>query len=138
MCERLSSSSSSLFSSSIHPAQIILTPSSVTHTENARPRPRSVHEDAGSDLDLPNSAGQRSVGSRGGPPLPRLASARTPRLLKRIKTRTGLDQHTPDIWDLVVMPKGQNDEWMREGGWDGGRKTDRWVDDGWMERGGRE
>lgn len=31
---------------------------------------------------------------------------RTPRLLKRIKTRTGLDQQRPDIWDLVVMPRG--------------------------------
>ncbi|XP_076466460.1 E3 ubiquitin-protein ligase TRIM56-like isoform X2 [Babylonia areolata] len=36
-----------------------------------------------------------------------LPQRRTPKLLKRIKTRTGMDKEKPEIWDMAVLPGGQ-------------------------------
>ncbi|XP_070211603.1 E3 ubiquitin-protein ligase TRIM56-like [Littorina saxatilis] len=45
----------------------------------------------------------------GAPPFafPTMSQRRTPKLLKRIKTRTGLDKEKPEIWDMTVLPAGQ-------------------------------
>ncbi|KAK7486202.1 hypothetical protein BaRGS_00022525 [Batillaria attramentaria] len=38
---------------------------------------------------------------------PAMPQRRTPKLIKRIKTRTGLDTEKPEIWDMAVLPGGQ-------------------------------